>query len=149
MDSSGQVKRTKAGAADSYSGSWLLMFSPTRSKPARAFLFYLSRTSPAWICRGVRPPAARLGDPRVRRRACSSDDCCRIMDIMSKRAFYILLEAAVVLGVVLGTAARVLFNRAMKQNPRQVVPRIRTISRIPPMSRPPLKLSADPNRTPK
>jgi hypothetical protein len=71
------------------------------------------------------------------------------MDIMSKRAFYILLEAAVVLGVVLGTAARILFNHAMKQKPRQVVPGIRTINRIPPTGRPPLKLSADPNRTPK
>ena len=66
-----------------------------------------------------RPP----GDPPVRRRACSSDDCCRNMDIMSKRAFYILLEAAVVLGVVLGTAARVLVNPAIKQNPRQVAGR--------------------------
>lgn len=68
------------------------------------------------------------------------------MDIMSKRAFYVLLEAAVVLGVVLGTAARVLVNRAMKQNPQQVVQGIRRTS---PTDRPPLKFGAVPNRTPK
>ena len=71
------------------------------------------------------------------------------MDIMSKRAFYVLLEAAVVLGVVLGTAARVLVNRAMKQNPQQVVQAIRAIRRTPPTGRPPLKFGAVPNRTPK
>jgi hypothetical protein len=55
------------------------------------------------------------------------------MAMMSRRAFYILLEAAVVLGVVLGAAARVLFNHAMKQKPQQVVPGIQTISRVRPM----------------